>query len=311
MTQINQHIKSAVLLICFNRPDTTKVVFESIRKVKPKKLYVAIDGARISKPGESDLCAKVLKITKDIDWDCEVEYLIRDKNLGCKMGVTTAISWALTNEDRIIIIEDDIIAAPAFYYFADQMLEKYKNEKNIAAVSANNYTPIEDSQNDYFFSKYGHIWGWATWKRAWDAFDVEVPYIDSDIKNGYLKRLGLETQELKYFNKLAKKISRLIHNGQINTWDYQFVYYRIRNQFISIVPKVNLASNIGINSSRINSKTKINTNYYPAVGDFIVQKHPQKVECNLIYDQYHFKSHINRKPSFIKRALAKVLKSFH
>lgn len=304
--QTDKQIKSAVLLICFNRPDTTKVVFESIRQVKPKKLYVAIDGPRINKPGESDLCGEVLKITKDVDWECEMDYLVRDKNLGCKIGVTTSITWALANEDRIIIIEDDIVATPAFFYFADEMLEKYKNEKNIAAISANNYTPMENIQNDYLFSKYGHIWGWATWKRAWDAFDVEIRYIESDIKNGHLKSLGLDIQELKYFKKRAKKMLKLINNGQINTWDYQFGYYRIRNNLLSIVPKVNLASNIGISSSRTNSKTKTNTNYYPAITNFVVHKYPEKIECNLIYDRHHFKNHINRKPPFIIRAIYKL-----
>lgn len=309
--QTHKELKSAVLLICFNRPDTTKVVFESIRKVEPKKLYVAIDGPRINKPEENDLCAQVLQITKNVDWVCDAEYLIRDKNLGCKIGVTTAISWALTNEDRIIIIEDDIVAAPAFFYFADEMLEKYKNEKEIAAVSANNYTPMEDIQNDYFFSKHGHIWGWATWKRAWEPFDVEVPYIQSDIENGHLKTLNLETQELKYFNKRAKKINDQIKNGRINTWDYQYAYYRLRNELLSIVPKVNLASNIGINSSRTNSKSKTNTNYYPAITDFIVQNHPDKVECNLIYDRHHFKAHINKKAPFIKRVIFRISTIFH
>lgn len=306
MMQTDKEIKSAVLLICFNRPDTTKVVFESIANVKPKKLYVAIDGPRINKPGENDLCAEVLDITKNVDWDCDVKYLVRDKNLGCKIGVTTAISWALTNEDRIIIIEDDIVATSAFYFFADEMLEKYKNVDNIAAVSANNYTPLQDAENDYFFSKYGHIWGWATWKIAWDRFDVEVPYIKSDIKKGHLKDIGLEPLELNYFTKLSKKINKLIQKEQINTWDYQFVYYRIRNNLLSIVPRVNLASNIGINSSRTNAKTKTNTNYYSANTDFVVHNHPKKVECNVSYDRYHFERHINRKTPFITRAMSRI-----
>jgi len=166
MQKINKVLKSAVLLICFNRPDTTEIVFDSIRKVGPVKLYVAIDGPRIGNPEDAKLCKEVLEITKNVDWECDVQYLVQDKNLGCKLGVTGAITWALTHEDRIIIIEDDIVAVPAFYYFADEMLEKYKYQKNVAAVSANNYTPIEDDQNDYLFSKYGHIWCRATWKRT-------------------------------------------------------------------------------------------------------------------------------------------------
>lgn len=300
-------INSPVLLICFNRPDTTEIVFNSIRDVQPKKLYVAIDGPRDIKPQEKDLCAQVLEITKNVNWECDVKYLIRDKNLGCKLGVSQAITWALKKEDRVIIIEDDIVATPSFYYFADEMLEKYKNEKNISMVSANNYTPIKNSQSDYFFSKYGHIWGWATWKRVWDIFDVEVPYINSDIKDSYLKGIGLQPHEVKYFTKLANRIKKLLYNGKINTWDYQFVYFRIRNKFISIVPKVNLASNIGIKSSRTNEISKTNTNYYPSINDFKVTQHPEKIECNIMYDNYHFKNHL-KPPPFAKRVLAKIRK---
>lgn len=311
MKYMNKAIKSAVLLICFNRPNTTQIVFDSIRRVRPGKLYIAIDGPRNNRPDERHLCTEVLGITQKVDWECNVEYLIRSKNVGCKLGVTTAITWALKNEDRIIIIEDDIVAPPAFYYFADEMLEKYRNEEKISIVSGNNYTPLEGCKSDYLFSKYGHIWGWATWKRVWEPFDVELPELESDMTNGYLKELGLKTYELKYFSKLSKKIKTLIQNGQINTWDYQFVYYRIRNNLMSIIPKVNLASNIGINSSRTDYKSKSNTNYYPAVPDFVARKHPEKVECNLIYDQYHFKKYINKRPSFIKLLLVKAFKNFH
>ncbi len=152
-----------VLLIAFNRPDTTEQVFQKIREVKPLKLYVAIDGPRENKEGEAELIEKVKKIVREVDWECDVKHLFREKNVGCKMGVYGAISWALENEDRIIVIEDDIIAVPSFFYFADELLERYKDDNRIAMISANNYTPLNDT-SDYLFTKYGHIWGWATWK---------------------------------------------------------------------------------------------------------------------------------------------------
>lgn len=300
---MNRTISSPVLLICFNRPDTTQIVFNSIREIQPAKLYVAIDGPRDNKPKERELCAQVLEVTKKVDWNCNVKYLVREKNLGCKLGVTQAITWALKNEDRIIIIEDDIVAASSFYYFADEMLEKYKNVENIAMISANNYTPLKNYESDYLFSKYGHIWGWATWKRAWNKFDVELPLIGSDIKNGYLKKIGIQGEELKYYQKKSKNIKNLLDSGKINTWDYQFGYFRVRNSYLSVVPKENLASNIGISSSRTNEQSKINRNYYPSSDNFSVRNHPKEVACDQNYDNYHFKHHINKNPSFIKRIL--------
>ena len=144
-------IEAPVLLIAFNRPDTTKIAFESIRQVKPKKLYVAIDGPRSNKQGEVTLCKQVVKITQNVDWECDANYLIRENNLGCKHAVTGAIDWALKNEDRIIVIEDDIVAVPAFFSYAEKLLEKFKDDERIAMISANQYTPIE-MENDYLFT---------------------------------------------------------------------------------------------------------------------------------------------------------------
>ena len=132
---MKKNCEAPVLLIAFNRPNTTREVFESIRKVRPEKLYVAIDGPRHYKQGESDVCEQVIEITKNVNWKCETKYLIREKNLGCKYGVSGAISWALENEESVIVIEDDIVPVSSFFYFAEALLEKYKNDERIAMIS--------------------------------------------------------------------------------------------------------------------------------------------------------------------------------
>jgi len=303
------NIKTPILLIGFNRPDTTQQAIDKIRAVQPAKLYVAVDGPRYNKPGEAELVKSVRQIVQQIDWPCNVKYLFRENNLGCKLGVTSAISWALTNEDRIIIIEDDIVAAPSFFYFAEVLLEKYKDDHRIAMISANNYTPINSVDSDYLLSKYGHIWGWATWKRVWAKFDVDIPYLKRDIENNHLKTLGLPNDEMRYLRKYAKNILFLIENDKINTWDYQFAYYRVRNNLLSIVPRINLASNIGTSSSRTDSVNASNENYYPADDSFVLLKHPTRVEHDKAYDHYHFKKHLNKRTPFITRVHNKIIRT--
>ena len=302
-----QKIEAPVLLIAFNRPDTTKIAFNSIREVKPKKLYVAIDGLRKNKHGETELCKQVVKITQNVDWECDTKYLIREKNLGCKYGVTGAISWALKNEDRVIVIEDDIVAVPAFFSYADELLEKYKDDERIAMISANQYTPIE-MENDYLFTKYGHIWGWATWKRVWSNFDVNVPYLENAVNKG-LPSMNFESDiERKYLKKYYLTWLTKIKNNTENAWGPQFSFFRRQNGLLSIAPKVNLASNIGTTSSRTDSVSKINKNYYPADASYILSKHPIKIECDKEYGTHHFKNHINRKTPLIKRVFNKALR---
>jgi len=296
-----------VLLIAFNRPDTTKEAFESIRNAKPKKLYVAIDGPRSHKPAEELLCKEVLAITKQVDWECDAKYLIRKKNIGCKLGVTSALSWALEKEDRIIIIEDDIVAAPSFFSFAEELLERYKDDKRIAMISANQYTPIE-MEDDYLFTKYGHIWGWATWKRIWDKFDVNVPELETAVNDGLKDFSLMNAKECKYYKKYFSLYYEKIKSKTENAWGPQFVFFRHRYKLLSIAPKVNLASNIGITSSRNDTMSLINENYYPAEKLFILKKHPKKIELSHDYEIHHFKNHINNDLSFTKRAFRKVIK---
>lgn len=299
--------EAPVLLIAFNRPSTTKEAFKSIRKAKPGKLYVAIDGARVNKEGEADLCKEVLEITKKVDWECEAKYLIREKNLGCKYGVSGAISWALENEDRIIVIEDDIVPVPSFFSFAEELLEKYKNDNHIAMVSGNNYTPLHAINEDYTFSQYGgHIWGWATWKRAWGQFDVEVPDIEKEVSRNLPNMNFTNAQEKRYYKGYFKKLAVRIQKKTENTWDSQFRFFLHQKNLLSIVPKFNLCSNIGESSSRTDTVANTSDFYYPSF-DFVLEKHPSEVTRNLEYDKYHFNKHINAK-SFFEKAVYKIKK---
>jgi hypothetical protein len=298
-------ITTPVLLIAFNRPDTTEEAFQRIREVQPSKLYVAVDGPRINKPKEIELCHQVVEITKNVDWPCTVHYLIREKNLGCKLGVSGAISWALENEDRVIIIEDDILAVPAFFSFAENLLEKYKDDERIAMISANQYTPIE-IEADYMFTKYGHIWGWATWKRVWDKFDVNIPEIESAVNEGLKEFKFVNIKEHKYFRKYFRLWMEKIKNKVDNAWGPQFVFFRNANNLLSVAPKVNLASNIGTTSSRTDNVAKNNNHYYVSDSSFVLKKHPKIVEVNDKYDKHHFNNHLNKKTSPIKIVINKA-----
>jgi len=90
-----------ILFLIFRRPHTTAKVFERIKKVKPKKLYIAADGPRDWVPGEAEKVQATRKYVLDnIDWECEVKTLLRDKNLGCGKAVSEAINWFLKTKKK-------------------------------------------------------------------------------------------------------------------------------------------------------------------------------------------------------------------
>lgn len=297
-------ITTPVLLIAFNRPDTTQVVFDHIRNVKPSKLYVALDGPRKNKEGEEELCNKVKQIVKNVDWPCEVNYRFNDENKGAEVTVSSAISWVFEKEEYAIILEDDIVAPKSFFIFLQEMLVKYKNEQKIGLVSGNNTTPMDlGNEDDYFFAKYGHSWGWGTWKRVWDKFDLNIEVKEEHLKNEFLWKISNSKAELKFYKK---RFLNLKNKGPGNsTWDYVGNYIFRINNYLNIVPRVNLTSNIGVFGLHAKGETDLHFRSYDE--NFVVKNHPNKIEFNTEYDKFHFNEMYNKKRrSLYQRIVNKI-----
>jgi len=299
----NFKINVPVLLIGFNRPEVIRQSFEFVRQAQPAKLYVAIDGPRDNKEGEADLVEEVKSIVQKVDWECETHYRFHIMNKGAEITVSSAIAWVLEQEEFVIVLEDDIIAPMAFLRFAQEMLIRYKEVPEIVVVSGCNFTPLPTPNGvDYFFAKYGHSWGWATWRRAWKDFDLNREIKKEHLKLSFLKSIANSTKEAKYYRKLFKRMRK--RGIGKNTWDYMAVYtFRIMNK-LSIVPRVNLTSNIGIYGLHASGETEHHFRPYDA--NFVVKNHPEKVECWKEYDMHHFANYIYHPTPFYKRVRNKI-----
>jgi hypothetical protein len=301
-------IQTPILLVAFNRPNTTKQVFEHIRIAKPIKLYIALDSPRRNKEGEENLCQEVKIIVENVNWPCEVFYKVNDENKGAEVTVSSAISWVLESEEYLIILEDDIVAPISFFLFAQEMLERYIDEPQIATITGSNVTPIDIPENtDYFFAKYGHSHGWATWKRAWQKFDLNIKIPNGHLKTDFLKKICNSKAEVNYYRKIFKNIKK--KGAGNSTWDVVGLYiFRVSNS-LSVIPRVNLTSNIGTYGLHAHGLTEYH--FLPFDENFRVEKHPNKIECFVEYDKHHFKKYINKKKPFIKRVLRKLKKIIH
>lgn len=164
-----------IIFMIFNRPDTTKQAFETIRAAKPKKLLVVADGPRPGKPGEADKCAATRAIIEEVDWDCEVHRNFSDMNLGCRQRVASGITWAFSLVDKAIILEDDCLPSQSFFRYCAELLDRYEHDDRVMMVSGNNHLfGHTDVAESYYFSRYPHCWGWATWRRAWMKYDLNM-----------------------------------------------------------------------------------------------------------------------------------------
>lgn len=235
-------MNTPVLFLIFNRPDTTIRVFETIRLAKPKKLYVAADGPRPGKVGELEKCEATRAIINNVDWECKVETLFRDTNLGCGKAVSQAITWFFENEEEGIILEDDILPHPDFFPYCEELLEKYRYSDDVGIISGRNYLFDDIKPEDsYYFSSIAHIWGWATWRRTWSKYTFDLSKIKKRDVTSTLK-LFYDKKEYRNFWKLMLLQMRL---QPIDTWDYQLVFSLFVNRLLSIVPAINLVENIG------------------------------------------------------------------
>lgn len=243
---------SPVLFIIFNRPETTKVVFEAIRKAQPAKLYIAADGPRQGKTGEYERCQAARNIAINVDWECDVQSLFRDTNLGCKVAVSSAIDWFFENVEEGIILEDDCVPDISFFRYCDELLEKYRHDGRIGMISGDNFQfGRKRTGASYYFSRFTHIWGWATWRRAWEKYDVEMTLWPEVRDNGFLIDM-LDTQgEVDYWSHIFERT----YAGQINTWDYQLMFSFWVNSFLNILPCNNLVKNIGFNANGTHATT--------------------------------------------------------
>jgi len=270
VTHASVPTKSALLFIIFNRPDTTKRVFDKIREAKPPRLYIAADGPRLSKSNEKDLCAATRAIVAHVDWDCEVKTLFRDTNVGCKEGVSSAIDWFFENEEEGIILEDDCLPAGSFFNFCDVLLEKYRNDTRIRHIAGCNlHFGKKWGDASYYFSNMTHIWGWASWRRVWNDYDKTL-----------YKYSGEITEKLKSIFPDPFVVSSLTHifeevkAGKIDTWDYQLDFANFFNYGLTIIPNENLISNIGFGDGATHTVDSKNIYANIPLGEIAEVTHP-------------------------------------
>ena len=238
-------MQSAIALIIFKRAKTTQRVFEAIRAAQPPKLLVIADGPRSDRPSEAESCAATRQIIEQVDWDCEVLKNYADHNMGCGERVSTGISWVFQQVEEAIFLEDDCLPNPMFFEFCEQLLEKYRYDQRVMMVSGTNVLQEWKSNlQSYHFSHYTTIWGWASWRRAWQHYDFKMKsWASVEAQQRVRDVLGHEGLYLS-----RKKAYDAVYSGKIDTWDLQWAFTRLLNSGLSAVPAVNLVSNIGFDA---------------------------------------------------------------
>ena len=304
--------KTPVTLIFFNRPNTFRKVFEKVREAKPYKLYLVQDGARLNRTDDVTRIQECRKIAENVDWECQVFKNYSDINLGCGMRPQSGITWTLDAEDSTIVLEDDCVPDLSFFRYCDELLEKYKNDTRVSYISGlNHFEEWDFGGNSYGFTKRGAIWGWATWRRAWNMYDYSVANIEDDYLQKQLKYVGMDRKVETW-----KQTNKLVVNGeQISYWDDQWGFVKHTQNQLVAVPKTNLICNIGTGEESTHARSLDNKhikyvdyNNMPIESLMFPLKHPPYIICDKMYDDLVIKCNkrIKYRPQTIIRRFKSV-----
>ncbi len=231
-----------VALFIFNRPELTQRVFEVIRKVKPKTLFIAADGPRY--PEEEEKCLKARAIINQVDWDCDLRTDISDVNLGCAVRESSAFNWVFSEVEEAILLEDDTLPSLSFFRVCEELLDKYREDQRIMHISGNNFQfGNSRTSYSYYFSKFPHGWGWATWRRAWKYYDFNLTLWPEFKASGLINSICDDPVEEKYWIDYFTKMYE--DPRKMNTYDAQWMFACWIYSGLAILPEVNLVTNIG------------------------------------------------------------------
>ena len=275
---------TAVLLVVFTRLATTEKVLHAIRAIRPARLYIASDGPRESKIGEKEKVAAVRNlILTSIDWRCEIKTLFREENLGCGPAVNGAINWFFVHEEMGIILEDDTVPDPSFFYFCQELLIRYKNDQRIGMISGNNHVSSFLSNESYIFSKFKWTWGWATWRRSWVNQDINLKVLETSYKKSVIANMGHSSKTVKHWEYNIDCLNK----KSVNAWDYQwFLSLSAQNQ-LGIFPAINLVANIGFGEDATHCIDSAPIKFTETKPMIFPLRHPQYILPNIDFDIHY------------------------
>lgn len=275
-------LETPVAFCIFNRPEVTRQVFQAIARAQPRSLFLIGDGPRDGHAGEHERVSKTRDIVNQIDWPCDVKSNFSQHNMGCKRRMATGIGWAFEHSEELIILEDDCLPDPTFFGYCEQLLERYRNDDRIMMISGDNFQPHRRSRNSYYFSRWPHIWGWASWRRAWNRFDVEISSWPRVKAGRGLRSVFDSEQEYRYWESLLDRQ----HAGEIDTWDFPWAYACWATGGLTILPETNLISNLGFSDTATHTtdhNSKLANLPTEPMGNLT---HPSQIVPHAIADQF-------------------------
>lgn len=293
-----------VAFLIYRRPELTARVFEQIRLARPERLFIVADGPKREEAGDSEKVERTRKIVENIDWPCEVQKNYSDVNIGCRKRVSSGLDWVFRQVEEAIILEDDCLPDPSFFPFCCELLERYRTDGRIMHISGNNFqNRVRRLTCSYYFSKYPYIWGWATWRRAWKRYDVNMCAWPAFRDQELLRGICRNEEELAYWTTAFNGA----YEEKIDTWDYGWFFTCWAKSGVAILPSVNLVSNIGFGSQSTHTEgNNLQLAGLPIMPMAFPMRHPLEVVVCERADRIDFRRAFMNDPGVIRRVIRQV-----
>ncbi len=274
-------LQKPVAFFVFNRPETTAIVFEEIRKARPPRLMVVADGPRPNRIGEAEKCKAVREMIERVDWPCEVQKNYSDSNMGCKLRMSSGLDWVFDTVEDAIILEDDCLPHHSFFRFCEELLDRYIDDSRIFMISGFNNRPVSGSSGpSYLFSRYPHIWGWASWRRVWQSYDVTMRRWPELRESGQYRHFCGSLLEAVYWKRWFDSI----YKGKVDTWDAQMTFASFYQNGLTVFPVNNLITNIGFGPEATHTIGERSPDSV-ATGLLFPLRHPEHVVSDVEWDK--------------------------
>ncbi len=286
---MGNRLNTPIAIFTFNRPQLTERLLRILAQVKPSRILVVSDGPRPNVAGDVEKCVAVRRIFEKPEWECQIERNFAESNMGSFPRNSSGLKWVFEQVEEAIILEDDCLPALSFFPYCEELLGKYRNDPRVGLISGNNFlkpTVVQQAPS-YFFSGYATTWGWASWRRTWHHVDLDMPYWPKFRDGGKLLQAVFSSSEARYW----RSIYDAIHERRMkNAWDYQLILACMKFNLLTIVPSVNLVSNIGFgldathckDSYSLASSVKTHGMKFPLI-------HPEKVQASPQLDYQIFR----------------------
>lgn len=296
-------MRAPVAFMIFNRPDLTERVFAEIARARPAKLLVIADGPRTGRRDDADKCAAARRVIERVDWPCEVLQNYADTNMGCAHRPATGLRWVFEHVEEAVILEDDCLPQPSFFRYCDDLLERYRDDERIMHVSGDQFVPQPPPELfSYSFSRYPLSWGWATWRRAFRHYDLNISLWPAVRNTSWLADILGDERAVAHWTSIFDRTFADVDN--VNTWDFQWVFTCWIRSGLSVLPHVNLVSNVGYRGDATHTKHAGDHRANIPNGDLAFPlKHPDHVVCDRDKDRMIFEAVVLSagQPRFIDR----------